>query len=78
MKTLLEKAKEAKTPARRVVISKELIDLAIAWMKDEVTTGAVCSVLGKKNGSGNTMYRICLALRQAYANGSINIQGKKA
>lgn len=70
MKTLLEKAKEVKLRYRtRTDYSKEEIELAIAWMKDEIRVGQVGKVLGK--GSTAIGYRLAMLIRAAYRQGKI-------
>ncbi len=50
-KTLLQKAKETITRSpKKTAYSKEHIELAIAWAKDEITVAQCQSVLKSKNG----------------------------
>lgn len=71
-KTLLQKALE--TPARSINsnhVSEEQIELALAWMADEVTLTQVSLASGLKGGSGATYHRLAMCLREAYRAGLI-------
>ena len=73
-KTLLEIAKETKGSVRNLMVTQEEIDLANSWMKEEITTGQVSIALnGKGSRSGNSLYRIAVILRYAYAKGKIKL-----
>jgi hypothetical protein len=75
METLLEKAK--KVPVRSRIkrsISGEDIELALAWMKGEVTLSQVAKVSRHKTSSGNVLYRVAVCLREAYMQGLIKIK----
>lgn len=73
-KTLLEKAKSAKCQGSpKYKITDEHIELAIAWMKDEIRFKQLNVALGKPVNSGNILYSVAIWLREAYRNGKINI-----
>ena len=65
--TLLEKAKQFRVQRgpHRVIKSGE-IEVAIAWMKDEISQGQAAFALGEKTTTGNILYRICVLLREGY------------
>jgi len=65
--TLLEKAKQFKCPTRphRIIKDGE-IEVAIAWMKDEISHAQAAFALGGKTTKGNILYRICVLLRDGY------------
>ena len=66
-KTLLELAKSSgENAAQNKPVSEEEVDLALAWMKNEITMYQVSTAYGKTQ-SGNILYRIAIVLRQAYA-----------
>lgn len=75
MNTLLEQAKKIKSAdKKREEISKQHIEIALAWVKGEITTGQYCgAVTGKQRTSYAKLYSVALALRQAYAEGLIKI-----
>lgn len=70
-KTLLEKAKETIVVNRRIMkISDELIELGIAWMKDEITLGqcarAVFDAGSGGSVGGNLLYKFAVIFRELY------------
>ena len=75
MTTLLEKAKKF-SPRLQKKITDEEIALAIAWMQGDVNLGQVAKAMGKqgKSGSGNSLYRIAVALREAHDRGFIRVK----
>lgn len=73
-KTLLQQAKEIKVLKRRVRVSDEHIELAIAWMKDEIGLGQINIVMGQKISGGNVLYNISVWLREAYRKGIIKVK----
>ena len=76
-KTLLELAKSSgENAAQNKPVSEEEIDLALAWMKNEITMYQVSTAYGKIHKSGNVLYRVALVLRQAYALGRITVKEK--
>lgn len=73
--SLLEKAREI--PIRRrgaEGVTVEEIELALAWMKDEITLTQIARVMNHK-GPGTTVSRISILLREAYRKGMIR-EGK--
>lgn len=74
-KSLLEKARQL---TKRVHDTGEApegaVDVAMAWLKDEITGTAASTVLGTK-GNGGT-YRILNLLKKAYREGRL-IEGPK-
>jgi hypothetical protein len=76
MKTLLEKAKEVETKKKKSVDEDEFSELAIAWLKGEITNKqAYISYYGepKTFASGNILYLIAVSLRNLYKKGKIKI-----
>ncbi len=71
METLLQKAKKlgGKTKENH---SEEEIQLVVAWLGGEVTTRQVALAKGKT--TGNILYFIAIALREAYKKGIIQIK----
>ena len=70
-KTLLQRAKETVVVNRRgIKITGELVELAIAWMKDEVTLGQCTRAVfnAKSSGSkgGNVLYKFAVIYRELY------------
>jgi hypothetical protein len=65
--TLLERAKEHPTPDRHRPVSEEEIELALAWLKDEITFTQVSRVLlSEKRTKTNAYGRLCVILQEAY------------
>lgn len=50
----------------------EHFELAIAWLKGEISSGQVAYALGK-NQAGSVNYRTAVALREAYRLGKIKV-----
>lgn len=70
--SLLEKAKEQhfpKPPSRELDITDEHIELAFAWLKNEIQLARIADVLNTKpTGAG---YRLARILREAYLQGKL-------
>jgi len=74
--TLLENAKKVPTHQHMNPPSKdqeEKMELALAWIKEEITGKQVCLALGYKNGSSH-LYNMAIALKRAYREGLIEIK----
>ena len=73
METLLQKAKEFKVKNRREnSFSDEDMELAIAWIKNEITAKQVGNAWSMKIPTSIT-YRLANTLRFAYMRGKITI-----
>ena len=72
--TLLKKAKEFKSK-QIVKVHDEDIELALAWLKNEVNSTQISVAYDRKPGSA-MMYRVAVALKAAYQKGSIKITNK--
>ena len=70
--SLLEKAKQYKKSRGTRGITDEDIELAFAWLNDEVNTVQVGAAYDSKAGSA-LMYKMGLALKAAYKKGKIKI-----
>lgn len=72
--TLLNKAKEFKS---KIItkITDEDIELALAWLKNEVNTTQISVAYDRKPGSA-MMYRVASSLKGAYQKGIIKIVDK--
>lgn len=52
---LLEKAKSNLNPNKKLVITKEEVELALAWVRGEITIPQVCFAIGKSQaGQGHS------------------------
>jgi len=73
--TLLEKAKIAKTQVQKhkLEISNEEIDLAIAWLRGEVTAHQVYCAYNKERPKSSVAYRMVVVIRYAYLQGELDI-----
>lgn len=68
--SLLDKAKAVKVERKRSnKITAEHIELAIAWMADEVNSWQVYQALGNKS----PQYKLAVWLKEAYNRGLITI-----
>ena len=75
--SLVEQAKQIKQKTHAYCeITDEMIELAIAWMKDEVTGLAVGKVLypNAKNCQPHAMNRLAIFLREGYRKGKLKIK----
>jgi len=72
--SLIEKA--LSRPAKRIstIPSTQEVDLALAWLRGEITTGQAHFAMGKTKASGNVLYRIAISLRRAYQLGRLSIK----
>ena len=75
MSTLLDTAKKIQgRDKKREEISKQHVEIALAWLKGEITTGQYCgAITGKKRTSYAKLYAVALALRQAFTDGLIKL-----
>ena len=66
--TLLERAKgfSLYNYKRKIIVTKEHSELAVSWMKGEITLSQVNRALEKKASDGNTLYHIAIWLKDAY------------
>lgn len=58
-----------------VRLPKSTVSLSVAWMKGEVSNGEVCEKLG--TSTNIAVYRMAVALRQAYKAGIISIKPER-
>jgi hypothetical protein len=73
--SLLEQAKAVNIQLGRKPreFNHDEIELALGWLSDEVTISQVSSVLGSKS-HGAALYRMAVALREAYRAGILKIK----
>jgi len=76
-KTLLQKAKKVKMRHRKIIVTDEHIELALAWVKDDITLTQVNLALNKPRDTGNTLYALAVYIREAYRKGQIKIPNNK-
>lgn len=69
--TLLSKALKS-DKKRRSQITDEEVELALSWMKDEITTAQV-AVAYNLTQQSNCLYRVSLALKKAYRDKIISV-----
>lgn len=76
--TLLEKAKKQRSESVRTQITEEVMELAMAWVRGDVTLGQCCkAVYGEKtqtSSGGNLLYKFATAFKEAYRLGKITIK----
>ena len=76
-KTLLEKAKEIKIRRQLKGYTNEEIELAIAWLTDEISLGQFTKVMWNTTTSasgGKGLYTIAVMLRDGYHKGLLTIK----
>jgi len=73
---LLEQVKSKKGSKRQPPeITNEHIEVALAWLKDEVTRSQMSKVFSPKaSNSGNILYKVALWLQEAYKKGKLEIK----
>ncbi len=72
---LLEKAKEIDAGQKKqVVITDEHVELCLAFMKGDISMGALSEAIGLKQHSGQSYITVSRALLQAYKWGKIIIK----
>lgn len=62
-KTLLEKAKEINTHPSKIFNNDELMELALAWAKDEIRLKQVVNVLGLDKNPSLAYSKLAMGLR---------------
>lgn len=72
-RTLLEQAKEIKVKRSYATgkITGEEIELAMAWMKDDIRLVQINKLLGYRTNTGHTLYKIACWIREGYRRGKI-------
>ena len=80
-KTLLQTALEFKTKkSYSKEVTDEMVELAVAWMKGEITQGQAARALGKDSSGGevtSVLYQLCVAIREGMKDGRITLTYKK-
>ena len=71
--SLLEKAQNHKSSKSLKYITNEDIELAVAWLNDEINGVQIAAAYGAKSGSALT-YRMASALKRAYKEGLLVIK----
>jgi len=76
--TLLQKAKKVKQKINKpLIVNSEEIELAFAWLKDEIGLRQMSAVLGISYSGGSCLYRISIILKEAYKKGILKIKKNK-
>lgn len=78
--TLLEVAKSFKTKGSYSrTVDKEVVELAVAWINGDITTGQAAKALGmnQKSSSSSALFQLCVALREGMKMGLITITYKQ-
>lgn len=70
--TLLEKAKAVMLHGK-IPITEDEIELALGWIRGEVSWKQANVAMGKRSDGGNGLYRIAIILRKAYQDGKLKI-----
>lgn len=77
MKTLLEKAKSVKSfKSNQTPVTDEEIELAVAWLKGEITLKQVSVALGENVDAGSARYSIVRFIRAGWQRGFIRLIDK--
>lgn len=78
MSSMLEKAKKIQSRRSKFYHNPETTELAVAWMKGEVTGFQLTEAIGLKGNSRNSLYcYICTAIKFGLGNGLIEIIRKE-
>lgn len=78
--SLLQKAKKARTKVSyKSKSNPEMRELAVAWLKGEITTGQANFAIRGENKKNNTsvLFQLCTAIREAARDNEITINYKK-
>ena len=62
--TLLEKAKEARAEPQQIFVSDEVVELALAWAKGEISMKQARKAFGTKTAGSNIYAHLARGLRQ--------------
>lgn len=74
-KTLLQKAKKIKVKPRiSIGTTDEEMELAIAWLKEEIGTRQVAEAIAEPQVGGRVLYRLSVWLREAHRRGKLRIK----
>ncbi len=65
MNKLLQKAKSKKLKRRCNCYNDDIMELAVAWAKDEIQTSQVSKAIGKKRLDGSTYSALSVGLKMA-------------
>ena len=79
MATLLESAKQHQPKrSKKYSVSAEEVELALAWVNDEITLTQASSAYGELRNShaGHALYRLATILKQANMLGLIEVRQK--
>lgn len=74
--TLLQKAHKVKSKkSYSKQVDEEMIEVAVAWIKGEVTQGQVCKAMSLDGTRYSTsiLFQLCVALREGIKQGKINL-----
>jgi hypothetical protein len=69
MSTLLEKAKATPSRERKMVVSEEVIELALAWARDEISLVQATVALKGTRGKMTAYVNLARGLREAIRKG---------
>lgn len=72
-KTLLERVKEVKgRKIKSYFVDDETIEVVIAYLNDEVTSGQIEKILDWPKNS--TRYRVCTIIKKAIVSGKVSVK----
>jgi len=73
-KTLLELAKESKAIRKRRRYDPEFNDMAVAWVKGEITLTQMNVALKRRRESSSILYSVAGVMRELYLSGNLIIK----
>ena len=73
---LLEKAKKSNKSLKKLDFTNEHFDVAVAFVRGEITHGQLADALGRKN-SGNILYFVAAAIKEGVKRGRIKLTIKR-
>jgi hypothetical protein len=77
MATLLEKAKELNKQSGQVVVSDEHVELALAFIKGEITMKSATEAMGYRKGASGAYITMTRALKLAYERHLITVDNSQ-
>ena len=72
--TLLEKARKMKSRKNASLMNEEFMELSLAWIKGDINGSQFTVAIGRDPKSSHYLYKVALAVREAYKRGRVNIK----
>ena len=72
--TLLDEIKKAPARKSHLSVSQEQVEIALAWIKDEITMSQIAKTIGRNSAS--TAWKLLMWIRSGVRQGLIEIKKK--